>query len=1056
MSATLPTQKAQASVPQHDAGDDLRSLRALFSLVELGQGDFSLALIEFDLPRQRERILQSLRERFADLNLVEAALTPVPPDESPSYNVLDQLGESVAQRSPDRKPDVLLITGLERLFNLEADQAQRPSDELVRVLQALNLGRNLLAQQYPCPVLLFLPTAAMTLLVRLAPDINSWRSGFFSFHTDRATVEKAVQEATREIDEAGVGAKWRQLPESEGRAAMERVRALIADAKEIGVSEESQAKLYLKLGWSALALSDRSVALDAFGQALQRAEQQRLQPLARSARRGATRARSLRAPTADSTRIFLDFPGVEAVINRTALSGRDVELPELVTQAISVSTRFLIVWGDTGSGKSSLVRAGLIPEMTALGSFLPIHIEGWNAIEESHAGTPEVHVRVALREVIEPEIRSDFDRLESLHNVVQYVAQKSGKTVVIVCDQFEQFFISRSLRGEREPFLKAVGDCVRDHRINCKFVFVIRSDYLGRLAEFDGYVPEPLGEARRFYLPAFNVANAARVLQTQAERSGLHWSEIFIGEVVNDLKVDERVSPVILQIVSTMLALKGIQTPEDYARASKAKGLQADYLAETLERISDRSHTPEMLKRLLLTLVVGEDSPRRQALSVEEIAKRLHKPSLFVGELLTRLAGAHLVRSAASSTDSPSISHASGERFELTHDVLVGLVRAPQDPQRQANRLLERAIQAQIINPRHRLNLSDLLLVRKHADMLIRETTGAMKLLRRSLAIGVALIGLCCLSAIALATGILIGIQQTNSRFDRDGIAYRRVVVKRGPAWLSFLPDGKTVLYDTGFVEQDFDTAKMDRVYQANHWEWDTDQSGALKALAAQQALLPINQGMLLFQLGSRAEGLHILLTVLTANDPTASQPAEANLKGMAYLAPDLAVRPLLDFLKDKSLGSDARSGAASALGEMAKADSGTVGKIFGILLENGSDEDSIISIATDPFADAMVTFAQREADQGRDPIAFFLRHLKGQISLLPYGQNANTCAAYRRVIEKAMAQWLEAKDKPNRAALRQRLMEMNAKEPQLYWRVAAAQTLFLAWQIHEDTYGQN
>src|SRR5579871_6012 len=215
MSATLPS---QTGVPQHDAGEEERSLKALFSLIELNQGEFGLALVEFDTPRQRERILQSLRERFANLNLIEAPLTPVPPDESRSYNVLDQLAEIVAQRSPNRTPDVLVITGLERLFNLDSEQAQRPSDELVRALQPLNLGRNLLAQQYPCPVLLLLPTAAMTFFVRLAPDINSWRSGFFSFRIDREAIERTIQEAIRESDDAEAQARWRQLPEPERRA----------------------------------------------------------------------------------------------------------------------------------------------------------------------------------------------------------------------------------------------------------------------------------------------------------------------------------------------------------------------------------------------------------------------------------------------------------------------------------------------------------------------------------------------------------------------------------------------------------------------------------------------------------------------------------------------------------------------------------------------------------------------------------------------------------------------------------------------------------------------
>src|SRR5215213_5380658 len=111
MSAVTITQPSTGSTQ----ADNDRKLEALCQLIELGQGGFTLALVEFDLPRLQNLVLGKLSERLA-FNILTIKLTPSPSDAPRAYNVLDQMGDLVKLASPKKPPEALIVTGLESLF----------------------------------------------------------------------------------------------------------------------------------------------------------------------------------------------------------------------------------------------------------------------------------------------------------------------------------------------------------------------------------------------------------------------------------------------------------------------------------------------------------------------------------------------------------------------------------------------------------------------------------------------------------------------------------------------------------------------------------------------------------------------------------------------------------------------------------------------------------------------------------------------------------------------------------------------------------------------------
>ncbi len=185
--STTVTKPDEVNFATTDEAENQRRAEALRRLIRRGQGRFVLALVEFDLPSLLNQALDELRASFPNLNIVTVKLSPLPADAPRAQTVLDQLEDLVKLLSPDKAPDALIITGYETLFADAIANDGRPTDSLGRAIQPLNLGRNLFAEKFPCPVLLCLPTAAMSVFLYSAPDLASWQSGYFKFESDLKT-----------------------------------------------------------------------------------------------------------------------------------------------------------------------------------------------------------------------------------------------------------------------------------------------------------------------------------------------------------------------------------------------------------------------------------------------------------------------------------------------------------------------------------------------------------------------------------------------------------------------------------------------------------------------------------------------------------------------------------------------------------------------------------------------------------------------------------------------------------------------------------------------------
>lgn len=189
--------------------------------------------------------------------------------------------------------------------------------------------------------------------------------------------------------------------------------------------------------------------------------------------------------------------------------GRESEIDALLQRLRS--TRFLSVVGTSGSGKSSLVRSGLIPSlhsgtMVAAGS-------SWRVAIFRPGEDPIARLAEALDQsgvlVADGEAGTDRPMLEAtlrrgslgLVDAVRYARIPSRDNLLIVVDQFEELIRFRrsrlilNSRDEANAFVRLLLEASRQTALPIYVVLTMRSDFIGDCIDYPG-LPEAVNNGQ--------------------------------------------------------------------------------------------------------------------------------------------------------------------------------------------------------------------------------------------------------------------------------------------------------------------------------------------------------------------------------------------------------------------------------------------------------------------------------------------------------------------------------------------------------------------------------
>ncbi len=209
------------------------------------------------------------------------------------------------------------------------------------------------------------------------------------------------------------------------------------------------------------------------------------------------------------------------LIDRPIFTGRRQEC-ETLYQLIRVF-RGVMLYGDSGSGKSSLVNAGVIPMLIEAGFEVEkLRVQPLKGAELVIERLPlsEEGDSVALPSVFTEDAKSQTDKrrtasVEVLHSALKnsHPPEKSGPSCrLVIFDQFEEIVtLFEDAQNTKEDFnrakelqqtiVDAISGLLLTKDLNIKLLLVFRDDYLGRVAELFSTLPQLKDQSLRLVSP---------------------------------------------------------------------------------------------------------------------------------------------------------------------------------------------------------------------------------------------------------------------------------------------------------------------------------------------------------------------------------------------------------------------------------------------------------------------------------------------------------------------------------------------------------------------------
>ena len=299
-----------------------------------------------------------------------------------------------------------------------------------------------------------------------------------------------------------------------------------------------------------------------------------------------------------------DFFGRESVTRR---------LVDRLSEPVD-GARFLAVVGPSGSGKSSVVQAGLIPALRR--GALP-GSERWYVVDVLPGAYPFRELESALLAVAvepPPSLLQDLrdDDLGLVH-VADRVLPDPDAELVIVLDQFEEVFTLVADVDERTRLLASLRAAALEPQSRVRVIATLRADFFDEPLSIHGF--GDLLAARTEAIPPMSPEELERAIVAPADRSGLAVEPKLLAAMIADV-VDRPGALPLLQYTLTELAerrMDGLLTLEGYRRIGGVSGALARRAEQQFETINEaaRDACRQMFLRLV-TLGEGSEDTRRR------------------------------------------------------------------------------------------------------------------------------------------------------------------------------------------------------------------------------------------------------------------------------------------------------------------------------------------------------------------------------------------------------------------------------------------------------------
>ncbi len=331
--------------------------------------------------------------------------------------------------------------------------------------------------------------------------------------------------------------------------------------------------------------------------------------------------------------------------------------------------RWLQIEGNSGTGKSSLVNAGMLPMIEQGALWARTGFERWRILGPMMPGSDPL---TRLVEVVEHGLIGDGNRrnmlarqqaFESDERALAFAlreARNEQTAFLLIVDQFEELFTFADA-GSRGRFDAQLANALHDAECPLFVISTVRADFLDRFEQLPRLQAIYNSHCKRYFLPTISEHGLREVIEQPARLAGLDVSEVSTV-IIDDARDEIGALPLVENALFTLWqqregnALSG----ERYRRANGIAGMLSAQADELLARIDGqvakgRQAALELLLRL--TRINDEGRHTRQRIAREEALMIAGDGRPEVGERVLQLL------SGERRADVPAPAHAGALRL---------------------------------------------------------------------------------------------------------------------------------------------------------------------------------------------------------------------------------------------------------------------------------------------------------------------------------------------------------------------------------------------------------
>jgi WD40 repeat protein len=310
------------------------------------------------------------------------------------------------------------------------------------------------------------------------------------------------------------------------------------------------------------------------------------------------RSIAIAAPIVEET---CPYMGLEAFDEKTAkwFFGRDRYFG-LLLQKINDSP-FVFVLGVSGSGKSSLVKAKLMPEMKRLGNRV-VEMKPWTCPIQSLKNALTLDLDGTVIDIV--EIEQQIDR----EGLLAAISNRFDQKILLVIDQFEEVFTLCPNEDERRKFIQLLVDVAQQPDSALIIVATMRVDFLAECtyANLGGIINKQM-----VLISEMNNDELREAIERPAKTQGYELSESLLDAILQDIDRERNCLPLLefalQELWENRDRQKRLLTLEKYREMGRLKGA----LNRHAERLYDlqKEAGQQWMQRIMLKLLrTGKDA----------------------------------------------------------------------------------------------------------------------------------------------------------------------------------------------------------------------------------------------------------------------------------------------------------------------------------------------------------------------------------------------------------------------------------------------------------------